>query len=120
EEVARVTGLAEIPATLPLRTSAVGADNPTRSFVRRLRDAMIGCGLVEAKTIGFVAPADNQRFPFLLARPNLEDRSSPQDSSDGKRALGHPDEVQPVQVINPLSAELSELHLSLMPGLLAA
>jgi phenylalanyl-tRNA synthetase beta chain len=118
EEVARLSGLAEIPATLPSRTSAAGAPNIERSFVRRLRDAITGCGLVEAKTIALITPAENERFPFFQTRNSQEAPASEHRSNDP--AVGDPDGVQPVQVINPLSAELSELRLSLVPGLLAA
>src|SRR5208337_4426764 len=59
-------------------------------------DVLLGCGLTEARTIAFIAPADNERYPGL----------------DGAAAV--------VKVLNPLSAELSELRLSLIPGLLAA
>jgi phenylalanyl-tRNA synthetase beta chain len=55
---------------------------------------MVGAGLTELRTIAFVAPADNQRYPGM-----------------GGEA---------VRVTNPLSAELSELRLSLAPGLLGA
>jgi phenylalanyl-tRNA synthetase beta chain len=95
EEVARLAGLAEIPATVPLRNAVVAPPNPRRAFVTKLREAMIGCGLVEAKTIGFIAPADNERFPGLAS-------------------------AEAVRVTNPLSTELSEMRRSLMPGLLAA
>jgi phenylalanyl-tRNA synthetase beta chain len=95
EELARLTGLAEIPATVPTRASTATPPNPARAFVRRSREVMIGCGLVEAKTIGFIAPAENERFPGLSA-------------------------AAAVRVTNPLSAELSELRRSLLPGLLAA
>jgi phenylalanyl-tRNA synthetase beta chain len=95
EEIARLPGLAEIPATVPVRASITPPPNPERAFVKKTRGAMIGCGLVEAKTIAFIAPSENQRFPGLA-------------------------DIEPVTVINPLSAELSELRRSLLPGLLAA
>ncbi len=95
EEVARLAGLAEIPATVPTRAAVANPPNPGRAMIRRTRDVMIGCGLVEAKTIGFVAPAENARFPGL-------------------------DSNEPLLVTNPLSAELSEMRRSLLPGLLAA
>jgi phenylalanyl-tRNA synthetase beta chain len=101
EEVARLAGLAEIPATLPLHPTVAGVPNSERSFVRKLRQAMIGCGMVEAKTIAFIAPADNERFPGFFS----------------EAAAGR---AEAVRVVNPLSAELSELRLSLLPGLLAA
>jgi phenylalanyl-tRNA synthetase beta chain len=95
EEVARFAGLAEIPGGLPLRPSAAKPPNVERGFVAKIHDIMVGCGLVELKTIAFIAPPDNQRFPGFAG-------------------------AAPVRVANPLSAELSELRLSLLPGLLAA
>ena len=95
EEVARLTGLAEIPASVPARGAVANPPNPARALARRSRDVMIGCGLVEAKTIAFIAPAENARYGGL----------------DGR---------EPVRVTNPLSAELSEMRRSLLPGLIAA
>jgi phenylalanyl-tRNA synthetase beta chain len=95
EEVARLAGLAEIPETLPARTAAIGASDAQRFFERKIREVLIGCGLVEARTIAFIAPEENQRFAGLTSK-------------------------QAIHVINPLSAELSEMRLSLIPGLLAA
>jgi phenylalanyl-tRNA synthetase beta chain len=94
EEVARLRGLAEIPAIVPERAALPAAPNPNRSFHRAARELMIGAGLTEVKTIAFVAPSDNQRYPGLSGKA--------------------------VRVDNPLSAELSELRLSLLPGLLGA
>ena len=95
EEVARLAGLAEIPAVPPLRSAVIVTPDPAREAVREIREILVGCGLIEAKTIAFVAPGDNERFAGL-------DRS------------------EPVRVTNPLSAELSEMRRSLVPGLLAA
>ncbi len=75
-------------------------ENRERAFGRRAREVLNGCGLTEIKTIAFIPPADNARFPAF-------DRFG----SEGGA---------PLKVTNPLSAELSELRLSLMPGLLAA
>ena len=95
EEIARIAGLSEIPAAVPLRPAVVTARNPGREFARRTREVIAGCGLAEIKTIAFIAPADNERFAGLQGE-------------------------EPVRVANPLSAELSELRRSLLPGLLAA
>ena len=95
EEIARLSGLEEIPATVPMRAVNVMPPDPIRSFVRKTRDIMVGCGLAEVKTIGFISPADNERFPGL----------------SGAEAL---------RVTNPLSAELSEMRRSLLPGLVTA
>ncbi|HZC47185.1 MAG TPA: phenylalanine--tRNA ligase subunit beta, partial [Candidatus Acidoferrum sp.] len=96
EEVARLGGLEEIPALLPPRVSALPAVNREREFIKGMREVMLGCGLTEAATIAFIAPADNARFPGIQA------------------------EARPVKVSNPLSAELSELRVSMMPGLVTA
>jgi len=95
EEVARITGLAEIPIKLPARDTAVAEDDPRRRFFKLSREVLIGCGLTEIKTVAFIAPQDNARFPGLGA-------------------------AAPAIVTNPLSAELSELRRSLIPGLAAA
>jgi phenylalanyl-tRNA synthetase beta chain len=94
EEVARLPGLAEIPATVPERRALPASPNYHRGFMRAAREVMVGAGLTEVKTIAFIAPSDNQRYPGL--------------------------EGQAVRVANPLSAEFSELRLSLIPGLLGA
>src|SRR5262249_13519632 len=94
EEVARLKGLTEIPPTLPLRAATPAGPNDHRGFISAAREAMVGAGLTELRTIAFIAPADNQRFAGM-----------------GGEA---------VRVTNPLSAELSELRLSLVPGLIGA
>jgi phenylalanyl-tRNA synthetase beta chain len=96
EEVARLSGLHEIPSDLPARVAARASVNPTRVFLRNTREVMLGAGLNEVRTLAFTAPADNERFPGVAT---------------GSR---------PVKVQNPLSVELSELRLSLLPGLTTA
>src|SRR5207237_50841 len=95
EEVARLSGLEEIPATLPPRIATPALEDHRRAFMRSSRDIMLGCGLTEIKTIAFISPGDNRRFPGL-------------------------DGGTPVAVANPISAESGEMRLSLIPGLLAA
>src|ERR1700688_1386320 len=58
------------------------------------RELMVCSRLTELRTIAFIAPADNQRYPGSVG--------------------------EAVRVANPLSAELSELRVSLVPGLLGA
>ena len=96
EEVARLSGLEDIHAELPARVGALVANNPERMFHRGVREVMVGAGLSEATTIAFIAPADNAHYTGTMPRS------------------------APVKVTNPLSAELSELRLSLMPGLVTA
>ena len=80
EEIARLKGLAEIPATVPERAATPAPPNDYRSFIGAAREVMTGAGLTELRTIAFIAPADNQRYAGM-----------------GGEA---------VRVTNPLSAEL--------------
>jgi len=96
EEVARLGGLEDIPALLPARVAALAPVSREREFIKGTREVMLGCGLTEVATIAFIAPADNARFAGIQAG------------------------TRPVKVSNPLSAELSELRMSLLPGLVTA
>src|SRR5208337_2358693 len=51
EEIARLSGLEEIPATVPAREAKPTAPNPTREFLKTTREVMLGCGLTEVRTI---------------------------------------------------------------------
>jgi len=95
EEIGRLRGFEEVPDTFPERPARIMPRDPAHNFTARAREAMLGCGLTEIKTIAFIAPDENRRFPGFMAG-------------------------SPVVVANPLSAELSELRRSLIPGLLAA
>ncbi len=92
EEVARLGGLEDVPATLPVRFFAYGTPNREREFFRGTREIMMGAGFTEMDTIAFVAPADNAKFGTVFAG-------------------------EPVLVENPLSAVLGALRISLLPGL---
>jgi len=96
EEVARLSGLDDVPSALPQRAVSRPIENRHRAFLRNTREVMLGAGLNEMRTLAFIAPADNERFV-------------------GVAGVG-----APVKVQNPLSMELSELRRSLMPGLIAA
>ena len=39
--------------------------NDYRSFIGAAREVMVGAGLTELRTIAFIAPADNQRYPGM-------------------------------------------------------
>lgn len=95
EEVARLTGLADVPATIPTRAFAYAEPNREREFYRATREIMAGAGMNEADTIAFISTGDNRKFP----------------------AIGG---GEPIGVQNPLSEELRQMRISLMPGLLQA
>jgi phenylalanyl-tRNA synthetase beta chain len=77
EEVARVNGLEELPATLPARRGAYGRLSQTQSLRRRAVDALVGRGLYEVVGWTFTARTlhDRLRLPADDARrraPELE------------------------------------------------
>ncbi len=95
EEIGRLRGFEEVTERLPEHPARITRREPLRAFIAASRATMLGCGLTELRTIAFIAPDDNRRFPSIGGG-------------------------SPVAVSNPLSAELSELRASLLPGLIAA
>ncbi len=109
EEVARVKGYDELPAT-QLR-GAVPPPTPPDAAWRRedqLRDVLVGCGLTEVITYSMTSEARLDKLPIgqgtaRLAR-ELEARLMPG--------------VEPLRIVNPLSAEMSVLRTSTFPSML--
>ncbi len=95
EEVARLTGLDEIPARLPERRSGYSEPNRERQFLRGTREIMLGAGFTEVDTLAFIAGGDDDKFPGVGGG-------------------------EPIRVLNPLSEELRQLRRSLLPGLMGA
>ena len=94
EEVARIHGLDKLPTTLPAREQAVGRLTGSQPLRRRLEDLLRDRGLLETISYSFTSPE-------ALARLRLTD-------------------VQPLEIQNPLSEELSVMRPLLLPGLLDA
>ncbi len=95
EEVARLTGLEDVPAELPARRFAYAAPNREREFFRGAREIVQGAGFTEMDTLAFATIADNDKFAGL--------------------ATG-----DPIRVQNPLSEELRQMRRSLVPALIEA
>jgi phenylalanyl-tRNA synthetase beta chain len=95
EEVARLTGLDDIPAELPARQFAYAPPNREREFFRGAREIVQGAGFTELDTLAFATPADNDKFAGI--------------------ATG-----EPIRVHNPISEELRQMRRSLLPALLEA
>ncbi len=93
EEVGRVLGYNRIPERLPHGASTQGGDSSNGRFSERIRDVLVGCGLQEVVSHSLLAPS-----PF--EDPRTEDTR--------------------VGIRTALSAELSGLRRSLLPGLLDA
>ncbi len=96
EEVARVNGLAELPATLPARRGAYGRLTSEQRLRRRALDALVGRGCCEAVGWTFTAPGLHDRLRL--------------DAEDPRRRA-------PV-VENPLSEDHSLLRTTLLGSLL--
>ncbi|HEX3391104.1 MAG TPA: phenylalanine--tRNA ligase subunit beta [Solirubrobacteraceae bacterium] len=85
EEIARINGLGELPATLPARRGAYGRLSDTQRLRRRAVDALVGRGLYEAVGWTFTAPGlydrlhlpadDPRRRAPVLENPLSEDQS---------------------------------------------
>ena len=93
EEVGRVLGYENIPEKLPEGHSTQGGDSAAGRFAERVREALVGAGLQEIVSHSLLAPT------------NLEDPRS---------------EELRVPIRSALSAELSGLRRSLLPGLMDA
>jgi phenylalanyl-tRNA synthetase beta chain len=85
EEVARIHGLQELPATLPARRGAYGRLTATQFLRRRAVDALVGRGLYEVVGWTFTTPTlhdrlrlpedDRRRRAPVLENPLSEDQS---------------------------------------------
>jgi len=95
EEVARLTGLEDVPPELPPRRFAFAPPNRDREFFRGTREIVQGAGFTEMDTLAFATPSDNEKF----------------------QGIGH---GEPIRVQNPLSEELRQMRRSLLPALLEA
>lgn len=93
EEVGRVLGYEHIPEHLPVGVTTQGRDSSWGRFAQQVRDILVGAGLQEIVSHSLLAPS----------------------------SFEHPREAeQRIVIRNALSAELSSLRCSLLPGLIDA
>jgi phenylalanyl-tRNA synthetase beta chain len=88
EEIGRIHGYEAIPERLPVGTTTPGGDSEESKLLRRIRTALVACGLQEVVNHSLSGP-------------------SPLDAPD--------DAARRVQVRNALSSEVSLLRRSLLP-----
>ncbi len=91
EEVARVTGYDQLPATMLRGEVPLRQPNPARELRERLRDLLVACGLQEVITYSLVGES-------LLVKAGL---------------------TPGLRVVNPVSQEQQYLRTSLRPSLLS-
>ncbi len=95
EELARIHGYDNIPATLPAVRMGAGQGDALLRWMRKTRSLLNTAGLSEVVTLPFCSPKMNQTLPGLWGE-------------NGK----------PVRVTNPLRQETDEMRLGLLPGLI--
>ena len=95
EEVLRLYGMEKVPATLPGGRDCIPVKTPTQRIVEKLNRVLPACGLNETMTYSFAEPGELERLRM---------------SEEG---LG-----EPVELINPINAEQSQMRRSIIPGLL--
>jgi phenylalanyl-tRNA synthetase beta chain len=95
EELARLRGYDQIPATLPTIQSSGAAHDPRLVWERRLRALLADEGLSEVINLPFTTESLNHKFPGLYG-----------------------DVAKGIAVLNPLVKENAEMRCSLIPGLL--
>lgn len=95
EEVARVVGYDQIPATLPLCALSGGEEGGGRRALGRLRALLAALGWCEVVPLSFASTRGNEIFPGLV-----------------------PAGMRPVAIRNPLSLEHGEMRLSLLGGVI--
>lgn len=95
EEVARLYGYQNIPASLPMLRSSCGRPDYRLSIERKIRSYLTGEGLVEVINLPFTSEAINRAFTGVWS-----------------------DTVAAVPLLNPLVQEQAEMRLSLIPGLI--
>lgn len=91
EEVARLVGYSEIPATIPVAPPGRGLTRNQR-LRRNILSSMVGAGMVEVLNYPFLSADQNKYF---------------------SKSFG-------IELENPLQAEFGELRKELLPGLLSA
>lgn len=91
EELARIHGYNNIPNVLPKRSLELKSKQPNVYLAQRIRDILTGRGYLEVLTYSFI---DNKYQEYF---------------ANNQTSL---------KLLNPISSEMSELRLSLCPGLL--
>lgn len=95
EEILRIWGMDRVPSTLPGGEKRIGSQTTAQIRKEKIGSTLRASGLNETMTYAFASPEDMQ----LLGMPVSESSV-------------------PVELINPLNSEQSELRMSIIPGLL--
>lgn len=96
EEVARLIGFYQIPATIPAARDEAWSEEPSRPLRTEIRDRLEGMGLSEVVNYSFI----EEGFCDRLNLPDDDERRNT------------------VRIINPLSEDQALMRTTLVPGLL--
>lgn len=95
EEILRIWGMGRVEATIPAAKNHIGGLTREQRLTRKVGQVLRSCGLNETMNFSFAAPGDLERIGM---------------TSEGRGC--------PVELMNPLVAEQTEMRRSLIPGLL--
>ena len=95
EEVLRLWGMDRVEATIPAAKNHIGGLTREQQLTRKVGRVLRACGLNETMNFSFAAPGDLERIGM---------------TDEGRGC--------PVEIMNPLVAEQTEMRRSLIPGLL--
>lgn len=95
EEVLRLWGMDRVEATIPAAKNHIGGLTREQQLTRKIGQILRACGLNETMNFSFAAPGDLERIGM---------------TDEGRGC--------PVEIMNPLVAEQTEMRRSLIPGLL--
>jgi len=96
EEIARIHGYDNIPVTFPKSVLTAKQANPQLQFTGKLKEIAVSLGYFEVINYSFIAPEHIRAINI--------DHSDPR--------------TDPVELLNPLSADQSVMRTTLLPGLL--
>lgn len=96
EEIARIHGFQNIPATMPLCRAEPDRTKRDFNLVNRVRDLMTASGFMEIVTMSFISTASADSF-----------RVDPETEAD-------------LALINPLTEDFAVMRRSLLPGVMGA
>lgn len=97
EEVARIVGYDRIPTTMPVAPLAGGRDTPARELAARFRQALVAEGLCEVVTVPFCSAGHDALLPGIAGAA-----------------------LRPLQLLNPLAADVGTMRRSPLSGVVGA
>jgi phenylalanyl-tRNA synthetase beta chain len=95
EEVLRIWGMEKVASTLPGGRGRIGTKTIEQQRIETAERALRASGLNETQTYAFASPADNELLQMSFS-----------------------EHQQPVDLINPMNSEQSQMRRSILPGLL--